>query len=86
MDIAYVILSKDDGKYILSEVNEFPYPSLDLDDCSSDRFTIIHYSGGERKKYTGEREGIPGNHRPLETRIHMAGGQRASGTDIQLSR
>ena len=82
-DIACITLSKDDSKYILSEVNEFPYPSLDLHDYSSDRFMIIYYSdGGRKKKYTGERERIPGNHQPLETRIHMPGGEGASGAPI----
>ena len=80
-DIACIILSKDDSTYILSEVNEFPHPSLD--DYSSDIFTTIHFSGGGRKiMCTGKRESIPGNHQPLETRIHTAGGQGASGAPI----
>lgn len=43
----------------------------------------IHYSGGNFKKVsTGKREAIPGNPLPLETRIHIQGGEGASGAPL----
>lgn len=82
-DIAKIVLGEDDSNYILNKVREFPWPSLDLYDRSSDNFMAIHYSGGNFKKVsTGKREAIPGNPLPLETRIHIQGGEGASGPPL----
>ena len=82
-DIAALLLSGNDSEYILKTTREFPAPSLCLDDRSSEKFMCIHYNGGDYKKVsTGEREGITEGSTPLQTRVHLKGGEGASGAPV----